>query len=81
MTPTQAAQRQAAVANDHEKLLIELQLAHIIIGNASQLMTVSQRLVWGERNANSAARLSAARTAAGAAVIAEAIAEAIGSAA
>ncbi|MEN7529272.1 hypothetical protein [Cupriavidus sp. DL-D2] len=72
MTPDQAAQRQAAVVNDHEKLLRELQLAHIIIGNASQLMTISQRLVWGERNATSAARLSAAHKAAGAAVIAEA---------
>ncbi|URF02822.1 hypothetical protein [Cupriavidus campinensis] len=72
MTPDQAAHRQAAAANDYEKLLRELQLAQIIIGNASQLMTISQRLVWGERNANSAARLSSAYKAAGAAVIAEA---------
>lgn len=73
MTPTQAACRQAAVVNDHEKLLVELQLAQIIIANASQLMTVSQRLAWASRNANSAARLSASYKAAGAAVIAEAI--------
>lgn len=72
MNNDQAAQRQAAMANDHEKLLRELQIAQIIIGNASQLMTISQRLVWGERNANSAARLSASCKAAGAAVIAEA---------
>ncbi|WP_137923918.1 hypothetical protein [Cupriavidus sp. 2SB] len=73
MTPDQAAQRQAAVVNDHEKLLRELQIAQIIIGNASQLMTISQRLVWGERNANSAARLSAAHKEVGAAVLAAAI--------
>lgn len=72
MNNDQAAQRQAAAANDHEKLLRELQLAHIIIGNASQLMTISQRQVWGERNAISADRLSDAYKAAGAAVIAEA---------
>lgn len=73
MTPDQAARRQAAAANDYEKLLRELQLAHIIIGNASQLMTINQRLVWGERNANSAARLSAVPMAAGAAIVADAI--------
>lgn len=73
MTPDQAAHRQAAVVNDHEKLLCELQLAHIIIGNASQVMTISQRLVWSQRNANSAARLSAATKAMGEAVLAEAI--------
>lgn len=73
MTPAQAAQRQAAVVNDHEKLLHELQLAQMIIANASQLMTVSQRLVWATRNSSSAARLSASCKAAGAAVIAEAI--------
>ncbi|MNL78076.1 hypothetical protein D3C87_2043870 [compost metagenome] len=72
MTPVQAAQRQADLANENAELLLKLQLAHIIIGNASQLMTISQRLVWGERNANSAARLSSAYKAAGAAVIAEA---------
>lgn len=73
MTPVQAAQRQADLANENAELLLKLQLAHIIIGNASQLMTISQRLVWGERNANSAARLSSAYKAAGAAVIAEAV--------
>lgn len=72
MNNDQAAQRQAAMANDQEKLLRDLQLAQIIIGNASQLMTISQRLVWGERNATAAARLSPACKAAGAAVIAEA---------
>lgn len=51
MTPDQAAIRQAAQANSNTELLRELQLAHIIIGNASQLMTISQRLVWAERNA------------------------------
>ncbi|WP_227459279.1 hypothetical protein [Cupriavidus pauculus] len=72
MNNDQAVQRQAAAANDYDKLLREYQLAQIFIGNASQLMTVSQRLVWAERNANSAARLSASCKAAGAAVIAEA---------
>ena len=72
MTPDQAAQRQAAMANDHDKLLHELQVAQMIIGNSQQLMTVSQRLVWAACNASSAARLHAAHKAAGAAVIAQA---------
>lgn len=72
MTADQAAKRQAAAANDHEKLLAELHLAHVIIANASQLMTVSQRLVWASRNANAAARLSASYQQLGAKVIAEA---------
>ncbi len=54
MTPTQAAIRQAAADSSRVELLRELQLAHIIIGHASQLMTVSQRLVWAERNARAA---------------------------
>ena len=73
MNNDQAVQRQAAAANDHDKLARELQVAQMIIANASQLMTVSQRLVWAARNSNSAARLSASCKAAGAAVIAEAI--------
>ncbi|GJG92872.1 hypothetical protein [Cupriavidus pauculus] len=72
MNNDHAVQRQAAAANDYDKLLREYQLAQIIIGNAWQLMTINQRLVWGERNATAAARLSAACKAAGAAVIAEA---------
>lgn len=54
MTPEQAAIRQAAVDSARAELLRELQLAHIIIGNASQLMSVSQRIVWAERNARAA---------------------------
>lgn len=51
MTPTQAAIRQATVDSSRAELLRELQLAHLIIGNASQLMSPLQRQVWAERNA------------------------------
>jgi hypothetical protein len=73
MTPDQAAQRQAAAANDHDKLLRELQIAHMIIGNAQQLMTVSQRLVWSARNSACASRVHAAPATVGADVIAQAV--------
>lgn len=73
MNNDQAVQRQATAANDHDKLVRELQVAKMIIGNAQQLMTVSQRLVWADRNSHSACRLSIAPVTVGAAVIAQAI--------
>ena len=73
MNNDQAAQRQAALANDHDKLLHELQIAQMIIGNAQQIMTVSQRLVWAARNTSCASRLSTAPATTGAAIISEAI--------
>lgn len=51
MTPTQAAIRQAAADSSRAELLRELQAAHLIIRNALNLMSTSQKMVWGERNA------------------------------
>ena len=36
---------------DNAKLLTELQMVHKIIRNALAVMTVSQKLEWGQRNA------------------------------
>ncbi len=51
MTPTQAAIRQAVADSSRAELLRELQAAHLIIRNALNLMSTSQKMVWGERNA------------------------------
>lgn len=51
MTPDQAAIRQAIAANAQAELVRELQAAHLIIRNALSLMSTSQKMVWGERNA------------------------------
>ncbi|KWW37888.1 hypothetical protein ACUXAV_000223 [Cupriavidus metallidurans] len=51
MTPDQASLRQAAVTNCSADLLRELQHAHRIIQNGLQLMSVTQKDVWAERNA------------------------------
>lgn len=51
MTSDQAAVRQAVAANTQSELVRELQAAHLIIRNALSLMSTSQKMVWGERNA------------------------------
>lgn len=51
MTPDQASLRQAAATNCSADLLRELQHAHRIIQNGLQLMSVTQKDVWAERNA------------------------------
>ena len=51
MTPTQAAIRQALADSSRAELLRELRAAHLIIRNALNLMSTSQQMVWGERNA------------------------------
>jgi hypothetical protein len=51
VTAYQAAARQAETENLHAELLHELERAHKIIRNALLLMSVSQVMVWTERNA------------------------------
>lgn len=50
MTADQAAARQASVENTHTELLHELERAHVIIRNALQIMSTSQKMVWADRN-------------------------------
>lgn len=50
MTADQAAARQATAENMHTELLHELERAHVIIRNALQIMSTSQKMVWLSRN-------------------------------
>ena len=50
MTPDQASQRQASLANDIGELLRELQHAHKIARNCTLLMSPSQLMVLAQRN-------------------------------
>lgn len=52
LTTDQACTRQAALENRNAELLRELQHADRIIRNALNIMSVSQKTVWAERNAH-----------------------------
>jgi len=50
MTTDQAVARQAARENLQRELLREIEMAHLIIRNALNLMDVDMKWRWGEQN-------------------------------